>query len=271
MWTKRWTPFYHLFLRFCSLFVSQNVAINKSVFCECKYTYSKSTSKQEASLMQASLISVHVIARHCKVWCLRITWPLISTICLRLHYSWISKKFFILHGTQACYINYLIWNFRPVWSSISAVSLAKQFKSFDIRVPQSSVLSRILYSKYINDTPPNTRCSSDSLYRWHIYATDRKEGYVLRRNLQRCLNSIETWWKRWYIKINEDKPRPVYFSHRLRPPEVHLTLNGRNIPFVKYLDVIFNKRITWRLYIEISKPRPSENLLQSIPYSEVSD
>jgi hypothetical protein len=36
-------------------------------------------------------------------------------------------------------------------------------------------------------------------------------------------------------------------------PETHLTLNGRNIPFVnlvKYLGVIFDKWITWRLHLE---------------------
>jgi hypothetical protein len=41
---------------------------------------------------------------------------------------------------------------------------------------------------------------------------------------------------------------------RLRPPEVHLTLNGRNIPLVnhvRYLAVIFGKRIMWRLHIEV--------------------
>jgi hypothetical protein len=43
------------------------------------------------------------------------------------------------------------------------------------------------------------------------------------------------------------KTQAIYFSYRLRPPEAHLTLNGRNIPFVnyaKYLGVIFDKRIT---------------------------
>jgi hypothetical protein len=41
---------------------------------------------------------------------------------------------------------------------------------------------------------------------------------------------------------------------RLRSPEDHLILNGRNIPIVsrvKYLCVIFDKRITWRLHIEM--------------------
>jgi hypothetical protein len=86
-----------------------------------------------------------------------------------------------------------------------------------------------------------------------IYATDRKEGCVLRE-LQQGLSAIETWSERWNIKINEDKTQAIYFSHKLRPPVAHLTLNGRNIPFVnrvKYLSIIFDKRITWRLHIEI--------------------
>jgi hypothetical protein len=48
--------------------------------------------------------------------------------------------------------------------------------------------------------------------------------------------------------------RDIYVSHRLRPPEAHLTLNGQNIPFVdhvKYLCVISDKRITWRLHTDM--------------------
>jgi hypothetical protein len=47
--------------------------------------------------------------------------------------------------------------------------------------------------------------------------------------------------------------RAIYFSHQRTPPESLLTLNGRKAPFVnnvKYLGVIFDKRITWRLHIE---------------------
>jgi hypothetical protein len=46
------------------------------------------------------------------------------------------------------------------------------------------------------------------------------------------------------------------FSVRLRPPEAYLTLNGRNIPFVKYvkyLGVIVNKSITWGLHTEMTE------------------
>jgi hypothetical protein len=65
---------------------------------------------------------------------------------------------------------------------------------------------------------------------------------------------VETWCEPWNVKINGDKTQAIYFSQRLRSPEAHLTLNGQNIPFanyVKYLGVIFDKRITWRLHIEM--------------------
>jgi hypothetical protein len=87
-----------------------------------------------------------------------------------------------------------------------------------------------------------------------IYDTDCKEGYVLRE-LQQGFCVIETWRECWNIKIiNEDKTQATHLSHRLRPPEAYLTLKGWNISFVnniKYLNVIFNKRITWRLHIEM--------------------
>jgi hypothetical protein len=119
---------------------------------------------------------------------------------------------------------------------------------------QGSVLSPTLNSLYINHTPqtPGVYLGlfvDDTC----VYATDRKEGYVLRK-LQRGLSATETWCERWNIKINEDKIQPIYFPHRLRPPGAHLRLNGRNIPFanhVKYLDVVLDKRITWRLHIEM--------------------
>jgi hypothetical protein len=50
----------------------------------------------------------------------------------------------------------------------------------------------------------------------YIYATDRKEGYVLRK-LQRGVSAIETWCECWNINVNEEKTQAVYFSHRLRP------------------------------------------------------
>jgi hypothetical protein len=69
-----------------------------------------------------------------------------------------------------------------------------------------------------------------------LYATDRKEGYVLRK-IRRGLNSMAAWCENWNIKINEDKTRAIYFIHRNRPPDPLLTLNGRNIPFVNSMNI----------------------------------
>jgi hypothetical protein len=90
-----------------------------------------------------------------------------------------------------------------------------------------------------------------------LYAIDRKEGFVVRK-LQRGLSSMETWYERWNIKINEDNSQRIYFSRNRRPPKFQITLNRRNIQFVnnaKYIGVIFDKAVTWRLHAKIIKAK----------------
>jgi hypothetical protein len=59
-------------------------------------------------------------------------------------------------------------------------------------VPQGSILSPTLYNLYINDTPQtsgiNLALFADDTC---LYATDPKEGYVLRK-IQRALNCMAT-------------------------------------------------------------------------------
>jgi hypothetical protein len=74
---------------------------------------------------------------------------------------------------------------------------------------------------------------------------------------------METWCEHWNIKINEDKTRGIYFPRSRRPPDSDLTLNGRNIPFlnsVKNFGVVFDKKVTWRLHMEILE---AKQLLQN--------
>jgi hypothetical protein len=121
-------------------------------------------------------------------------------------------------------------------------------------VSHGSVLSLALYNLYINDTPQTSGIdlalfADDTC----VYATNRKTSYVLRK-IQRGHDSMAAWCERWNITINEDKTRPIYFTRRNRPPDSLLKLNRRNIPFVnsvKYLGVISNMRMTWRLHIQM--------------------
>jgi hypothetical protein len=59
-------------------------------------------------------------------------------------------------------------------------------------------------------------------------------------------------------KNHKNKTQAIYFSHRSRPSETHLILNGQTIPFmnhVKYLGMNFVKRITWKLHIEMTEAK----------------
>jgi hypothetical protein len=61
--------------------------------------------------------------------------------------------------------------------------------------------------------------------------------------------SVKTW-----VSTARKSPQGVYFSRSRRPPQSCLKSNERNIPSVnraKYLGVIFDKKITWRLHIEM--------------------
>jgi hypothetical protein len=56
------------------------------------------------------------------------------------------------------------------------------------------------------------------------------------------------------LSLYKEKPTIIERFHSRRPPVSHLILNGRNISYInsaKYLSVIFDRRITWRLHIEI--------------------
>jgi len=132
---------------------------------------------------------------------------------------------------------------------VSAEGELSTSRETEAGVPQGSVLTPTMYSLYINDTPqtPGVQLTlfADDTY---MYATERKEGYVLIK-LQRGLTAMMAWCQRRNIKINEDKTQAIYFSRRRGPVEAHLTLKGGKIPFVKdvkYLGVILDRKITWR-------------------------
>jgi hypothetical protein len=62
-------------------------------------------------------------------------------------------------------------------------------------VPQGSVLSYKMSNMYINDTPQTTGvCLALFAEGTCLYATERKEGYIIRI-IQRDLNSVGEWSK----------------------------------------------------------------------------
>jgi hypothetical protein len=63
------------------------------------------------------------------------------------------------------------------------------------------------------------------------------------------------------------KTRTIYSSHRLWPPAAHRTFNWRNISFanhVKYIRVIYDKRITWTLHTEMINAKAFRKYIYSL-------
>jgi hypothetical protein len=84
--------------------------------------------------------------------------------------------------------------------------------------------------------------------------------------LESCseLSATEMWRDLWKMKLIEDNFQTIYISHRLTPSKAHLTMKGRNIPFVnyaKFLGVILHKRITWKVH---TVPRFAHGLQPSV-------
>jgi hypothetical protein len=118
-------------------------------------------------------------------------------------------------------------------------------------VPRGSDLSPLLYLIYTADIP-TTSCTNLNTFANDtcILATDSNPT-ITSFKLQHHLNLLENWFTLWKIKINTNKSSHITFS--LRPnncPQVKLC--NQLLPQtnqVKYLGLIFDKRLTWKDHI----------------------
>lgn len=132
-------------------------------------------------------------------------------------------------------------------------------------VPQGGVLSPTLFLVFINDIvkelPRNVYGA--------IYADDMAiwctEEYIstARYRIQEALTKIESWTKKWLIKINETKTTHTIFSLSTKNQKVTLELDGHPLPVEDnptYLGVKFDRRLTWKPQIERAEIRAKKRL-----------
>ena len=80
--------------------------------------------------------------------------------------------------------------------------------------------------------------------------------------LQSYLNSLETWYRDWKIKINETKSCHITFTLK-QGISPNATLNNVQIPSsstVKYLGVHFDKKLNWAHHIHCTKIKLNSRL-----------
>lgn len=127
-------------------------------------------------------------------------------------------------------------------------SCYSDYKEIQAGVPQGSILSPHFYNIYTSDIPQinETLLATFADDTNILSSTPTPENTSLQ--LQTHLNSIESWLQRWRLKVNTTKSTHITFTLRKNdcPP---VFLNNTEIPraqTVRYLGLIFDRRLTWK-------------------------
>lgn len=142
-------------------------------------------------------------------------------------------------------------------------------------VPQGSVISPTLFSLVINDVfsdcPANVKYS--------LYADDGA-FWLKTKNLQQGLNTaqqvldnLNKWSHQNGLQFAAEKTKALIFTKKYKVNPLPLSINGHPIEYVKqikFLGVIFDKRITWKPHIEYisAKCQPDLRLLRMIAFNK---
>lgn len=122
-------------------------------------------------------------------------------------------------------------------------------------VPQGSILSPTLFNIFMSDAPPIPNAEL-AMYAddTAIIAQDSNINQATN-NLQRSVDTLNTWFNKWCIKINSNKCETKIFTLRrpLDPPNI--IVNNIPIPWnpkdsaVKYLGIYLDRKLTWSYHI----------------------
>ena len=133
--------------------------------------------------------------------------------------------------------------------------------------PQGSPLSPIIYIIYVNDYPEEIQsiCSlsqfADDTALWSAAYT---RSYALLK-VQKALNMLEGWCRRWRVKINGDKSNLLFITRTRESIEENFCLTLfddiiRPVTSAKFLGVEIDSMLTFRKHFESVDNRSSKRL-----------
>jgi hypothetical protein len=128
-------------------------------------------------------------------------------------------------------------------------------------VPQGSVLCPTLYVLYTYDLPTSTNTTLGTFADDTVILSVNEDSRRAAYDHQHHLNTLQTWFEKWRIRINENKSCSITFTFRKSStPEV--TINDIQIPrktVIKYLGMTINSKLTWKQHI-VKKRNKSTSL-----------
>ncbi|KMQ86419.1 reverse transcriptase [Lasius niger] len=119
------------------------------------------------------------------------------------------------------------------------------------RVLQGSVLGPVLYLIFTKDLPTSPLVVTATFADDTAVQASSSDPAVAFQHLQLNLNEIQSWLRKWRIRVNESKFVHITFTTRREtcPP---VTLNNQLIPqsdVVKYLEIHLDRKLTWQKHI----------------------
>ena len=161
-----------------------------------------------------------------------------------------------LEGNLPLFIQNFISN-RSTMTRIDTVLSSPHFS--DRGVPQGSVISPLLFLIMINDITkqlgPTIQHSlfADDCAIW-VTSKDHLENH---NNMQAALKTITDWTQKWQLSISTAKTKAVYFSYGTKNPPPLKLLNDEieYVTKMRYLGVLFDRRLTWKHHIEHVKEK----------------
>lgn len=129
-------------------------------------------------------------------------------------------------------------------------------------VPQGSDIAPFLYIIYTSDLPTSEKTILGTYADDTALLSIASDNITASLQLQIHIDTLSEWFDKWKIKINESKSSFITFSLRphICPP---VTMNNTIIPYsneVKYLGLIFDKRLTWSSHLKDKRKKLNSRL-----------
>jgi len=127
-------------------------------------------------------------------------------------------------------------------------------------IPQGSILAPTLYNIFTSDIPHSNNTHLATFADDTAILSSNPDSNSSTKSLQDHLNKLQTWFKLWRIKINEEKSTHVSFTLR-STNGLPLSINNNIIPQnnnTKYLGIHLDKKLNWAYHIK--NKRKSLNL-----------